>query len=122
MIRILKTRMFSRWMRKTQLNDMLLRKAIEEMEHGLVDADLGGNVFKKRIALPGRGKSGSTRTIIATNLETRWIFMLGFEKNVRDNITQAELTFLQMFAKDLLERSEAEVEFAIEHGELQEVS
>lgn len=109
-------------MRKTQLNDMLLRKAIEEMEHGLVDADLGGNVFKKRIALPGRGKSGSTRTIIATNLETRWIFMLGFEKNVRDNITQAELTFLQMFAKDLLERSEAEVEFAIEHGELQEVS
>jgi hypothetical protein len=67
MKRILKTRTFSRWMRKTLLEDAMLRKAVEEMERGLVDADLGGSIFKKRIALPGRGKSGSTRTLIATN-------------------------------------------------------
>nr|WP_263469118.1 type II toxin-antitoxin system RelE/ParE family toxin [Stenotrophomonas sp. CFS3442] len=32
------------------------------MEGGLVDADLGGGIFKKRVALPGRGKRGSVRT------------------------------------------------------------
>jgi hypothetical protein len=36
------------------------------MEQGLIDADLGGGLFKKRIALPGRGKSGGARTLIAT--------------------------------------------------------
>lgn len=28
------------------------------MERGLIDADLGGNLYKQRVALPGRGKSG----------------------------------------------------------------
>jgi len=30
-----------------------------------VDADLGGRVFEQRVALPGRGKSGSLRTLRA---------------------------------------------------------
>lgn len=50
------------------------------MERGLIDADLGGGVYKKRIALPGRGKRGITRTLIATNRANRWIFLTGFEK------------------------------------------
>jgi hypothetical protein len=59
-----------------------------EMGRGLIDADLGGGVVGKRIALPNRGgKSGSTRTLIATNKNDRWFFMLGFEKNQRDNIS-----------------------------------
>jgi hypothetical protein len=33
------------------------------MQQGLIDADLGGGVIKKRVPLPGRGKSGSTRTL-----------------------------------------------------------
>ena len=87
MKRILKTRTFDRWLRKTLLSNTALLKAIAGMERGLVDADLGGNVYKKRVALPGRGKSGSTRTLIATTREDRWIFMYGFEKNERENIT-----------------------------------
>ena len=102
MKRILKTRPFNRWLRKTLLNDNALLKAIDEMERGLVDADLGGNIYKKRVALPGRGKSGSTRTLIATNREDRWIFLFGFEKNDRENITQAELAYLQGTAQIFL--------------------
>ena len=94
MKRILKTRTFNRWLRKTLLTDTALLKAIDEMEQGLVDADLGGNIYKKRVALPGRGKSGSTRTLIATNRQNRWFFMFGFEKNDKENITQAELAYL----------------------------
>lgn len=58
MKRVFKTRHFSRWMRKTELSDSALCVAVAEMEQGLIDADLGGGVVKKRVALPGRGKSG----------------------------------------------------------------
>jgi hypothetical protein len=53
--RVFKTRPLSRWMRKTLLTDAALRKAVDEMTRGLVDADLGGGVVKRRVALPGRG-------------------------------------------------------------------
>lgn len=79
-IRIFKTRYFSRWMEKTELKNQLLLGTVEEMEHSLIDADLGRGGFKKRVALPNRGKIGSVRTLIATNKNDRWFFMLGFEK------------------------------------------
>jgi hypothetical protein len=46
-------------MKGTELTDQILCQAVAEMEKGLIDADLGGGVVKKRVALPGRGKSGS---------------------------------------------------------------
>ncbi|EGW52593.1 hypothetical protein HMPREF1022_00361 [Desulfovibrio sp. 6_1_46AFAA] len=118
---ILKTRTFSRWLRKTLLTDAALLKAIDEMERGLVDADLGGNVYKKRVALPGRGKSGSARTLIATQWENRWIFLFGFEKNDRENITPAELAYLQNIAQDLLQCPEESILSGIERRELEEI-
>ena len=121
MKRILKTRTFNRWLRKTLLTDTALLKAIDEMEQGLVDADLGGNVYKKRVALPGRGKSGSTRTLIATNRQDRWFFMFGFEKNDKENITQAELAYLQEVAQIFLGYSSDELQLAIDKGEFLEV-
>ena len=72
MRRVFKTRYFSRWMRKTELTDLMLCSAVVEMVQGLIDSDLGGSVVKKRIALPGRGKSGIARTLIATNRGNRW--------------------------------------------------
>ena len=121
MKRILNTRTFDRWLRKTLLSNTALLKAIAGMERGLVDADLGGNVYKKRVALPGRGKSGSTRTLIATTREDRWIFMYGFEKNERENITQAELAYLQGIAQIFLTYSSDELQLAIAKGEFLEV-
>ncbi len=121
MKRILKTRPFNRWLRKTLLDDNTLLKAIDEMERGLVDADLGGNVYKKRVALPGRGKSGSTRTLIATNREDRWFFLFGFEKNDRENITQAELAYLQGAAQIFLGYSSDDLQSAIARGDFLEV-
>ena len=121
MKRILKTRTFNRWLRKTLLTDAALLKAIDEMEQGLVDADLGGNLYKKRVALPGRGKSGSTRTLIATNRQDRWFFMFDFEKNDKENITQAELAYLQEVAQIFLGYSNDELQLAIDKGEFLEV-
>jgi len=98
---IYKTRHFARWARKIGLNDSLLESAVLEIRRGLLEADLGGGIVKKRIALPGRGKRGSTRTLLATNRDDRWFFVFGFEKNERENISEIELVTLKKFAKDL---------------------
>jgi hypothetical protein len=102
MRRVFKTRPFARWLRKTDLDDDALFRAVADMERGLIDADLGGGVLKKRVARPGRGKSGGARTLVATNRGDRWFFVFGFEKSVRANVSAKELEALQALATDLL--------------------
>ena len=121
MKRVFKTRHFSRWMRKTELSDSALCVAVVEMERGLIDADLGGGVIKKRVALPGRGKSGGARTLVATNKGNRWFFLFGFDKNERPNVTAKELEALQEIAADLLKLTSKELDAHVEWGELQEI-
>jgi hypothetical protein len=121
MRRVFKTHHFARWMRKTTLVDASLCDAVREMVAGLIDADLGGDVVKKRVALPGRGKSGSVRTLVATRKASRWFFVFGFEKNERANVTANELEALQMLASDLLALSGPQLDQAVEDGALQEI-
>ena len=91
------------------------------MVRGLVDADLGGGVVKKRVALPGRGKSGGARTLLATNKGNRWFFVFGFEKNDRANISDQELEALQDLAQDLLARTGAQLDLAVQECALEEI-
>lgn len=118
---ILKTQAFDRWMEKAPLTDDALCKAVTEMEQGLIDADLGGGVVKKRIALPGRGKSGGTRTIVATNKGDRWSFLYGFAKKDRENITANELDEFRITAQELLSFPESVIRKMIENKDLLEV-
>jgi len=118
---ILKTRHFARWTRKSGLADSLLDEAVLEIGRGLLEADLGGGILKKRIALPGRGKRGSIRTLLATNRNDRWFFVFGFEKNKRANISDNELESLKKLAKHLLGLTAAQIMAAIEEGALVEV-
>ena len=108
-------------MRKTELTDLALCEAVAEMAQGLLDADLGGGVVKKRVALPGRGKSGGARTLVATNKGNRWFFVFGFEKNDRANISDSELEALQDLAKDLLGRTGQQLDLAVEERSLEEI-
>ena len=108
-------------MGKAGLADPDLRRSVTEMEAGLIDADLGGQVVKKRIALPGRGKRGSARTIVATNRGDRWYFIFGFGKNERANIDKRELRALQELASDLLGQDDAAITAALKAHELVEV-
>lgn len=121
MTRVFRTRTFTRWTRKTSLADADLAAAVAEMARGLIDADLGGHVVKKRIALAGRGKSGGARTIVATNLDDRWYFVFGFAKNERSTIGREELRAFQMLAEDLLSLDAKAVAVARDAGEISEV-
>lgn len=119
--RVFKTRHFSRWMRKTELTDRMLCGAVAEMVQGLIDADLGGCVVKKRVGLAGRGKRGGARTLIATNKGDRWFFVFGFEKNERANIADDELEALQEVAEHLLGRTGQQLDEAVQDGALKEI-
>jgi hypothetical protein len=78
-------------------------------------------VVKKRVRLPGRGKRGGARTIIATKLQSRWFFLYGFDKNERANIDKNELKFFQEVAKELLEFDDRQISVALSAGEVIEV-
>jgi hypothetical protein len=121
MRRVFKTRSFSRWMRKTELTDSALCVAVVEMSEGLIDADLGGGVVKKRVGLAGRGKRGGARTLIATNKGSRWFFVYGFEKSDRANVTDDELEALKEIATELLARTGQQLNEAVNDGALQEI-
>ena len=121
MRRIFKTRYFVRWMRKTDLTDKALCAAVSEMESGLIDADLGEGVVKKRVAFPGRGKRGSARTLVATNKGNRWFFVFGFEKNERANISKKEVEALRNIATDLLKINSNQLDAHVSDEALQEI-
>lgn len=121
MDRIFKTRHFARWLRKTELTDAALCQAVREMAAGLVDAELGADVLKKRVALPGRGKRGGARTLVASKKIDRWFFMFGFEKNEKANISPTELDALQTLASELLALTGQQLDIAVIDGSLQEI-
>ena len=108
-------------MRKTDLTDSMLCSAVAEMAAGLIDADLGGGVLKKRVALPGRGKSGSARTLVATNKGSRWFFVFGFEKYERGNISDKEHEAVQRLAVDLLKLDAAQLDAHVSSEALTEI-
>ncbi|OGA21370.1 MAG: hypothetical protein A3I02_09195 [Betaproteobacteria bacterium RIFCSPLOWO2_02_FULL_67_26] len=119
--RILKARTFARWTKREGLADGELAGAVSEMKEGLIDARLGGGVFKKRIAKRGQGKSGGYRMILASNLGDRWVFMFGFAKNERDNIDDKELKLIKDLASVYLAMDEPMLKRAITAGELVEI-
>lgn len=92
------------------------------MSDGLFEADLGGGLFKKRVARQGQGKSGGFRTLVATNKGSRWIFVFGFSKNVRSNIDKDEEEALKNLAAHLLSLSPQAIEMAQRANELIEVN
>lgn len=120
-LRVFKTKTFARWSRKAGVPDEALCTAVKEMADGLVDADLGRHVYKKRVAVPGRVKRGGARVILGTRLEERWFFLFGFQKNERATVDSRELAALQVLAEALLSLEAKPLEQAVRSGELLEI-
>jgi hypothetical protein len=120
-MRVLKRKDFARWQSGEILPDDALCRAVREMEDGLIDADLGGFLFKKRVARPGGGKSGGYRTVLSARIGDRYVFLHGFAKNNKGNITQDEKKALQFAGKVFLDLSAADLRKALQAGVLIEV-
>jgi hypothetical protein len=83
---------FDRWASDAGLSHKALIEAAKEAFSGQVEADLGGGLFKKRIARFGSGKSGGFRTVLCFRKgnDQRIFFLFGFPKSDKGNITQSE--------------------------------
>ena len=108
-LRLLKDLEFHKWAKSEGVTNAMLCAAAVEIEGGLVDARLGGFLIKKRVAEPGRGKRGSYRTIAAHRQGNRLIFLHGFSKNEKDNISNKELKALRKLGDQYMEYSESTV-------------
>lgn len=118
---VFKTKLFHDWQKKEDLSDKSLCVAIEEMSRGLIDANLGGGLVKKRVARPGAGKSSGFRTLLATNKNDKWFFVYGFAKNDRDNIENQEMLALKRLAAVLLGMDANSIKQLLADKELKEI-
>jgi hypothetical protein len=121
-MRLFKTKWFARYARREKISDASLCDAIARAERGLVDADLGGNVIKQRVARTGQGRSGGYRVLSAVRVAHRAIFLFGFAKSERDNIAAGELAALKETAAAWLKVDAAKIEQAIMEGVLVEIA
>jgi hypothetical protein len=120
--RIYKLKGFARFQRKERISDASLRKAMDDVEAGLIDADLGGGVVKQRLARAGQGKSGGYRTLIAFRGGERAVFLYGFAKNERGNIDDDELDEFRRLARGFFEMTAQQLAELIADDELMEVN
>ena len=120
-MQIFKTKWFMRYARQERIRDSGLCNAIERAEHGLVDADLGGGIIKQRVARAGQGRSSGYRLLIAYRSGNRAVFLYGFAKNERDDISDDELKTLREIGAAWLEAESSQLEHAIREGVLREV-
>ena len=110
------TRQASKWAKSEKCSDAQLINALQEMERGLTGNALGANLYKKRIAVPGAGKSGGWRVIVATKFRGHWFVIHGFAKNVQANIDAQQLADLKVLSKALLSYDDLTIDRAVGIG------
>lgn len=115
------TKEFAKWADKHGLSLPDLAAALDEVDTGSYEADLGGHVLKKRIRFQGQGKRGSGRTIICFKKDDRAIFVHGFAKNEKSNISKKELIAFRRVAEILLNLSLDQITRSVSTGTFVEV-
>lgn len=118
----LMTKKFGKWSKKKQISSKDLKKCLVEVVDGQFDANLGGHVYKKRVARSGQGKGGGFRTLICLKQGELAVFVHGFSKSNQENITRRELEVLKELAGILLNMSDKELQKAFASGALMEVN
>ena len=119
-MRIFKTKTLAKFTRQNGIDDEDLAEAVERAVRGLIDAELGGQVIKQRVARPGQGKRSGFRMIIGIRSD-RAIFLFAFAKNERENIDKAELMTLREIVASFLNADDRTIAQALNDGTLVEV-
>jgi len=116
-MRIFKNPWFTRFAAKEGITDDELKDMVNQLEAGQADADLGGGVYKVRVARPGAGKSGGYRVIVFFRSGERTFYVYGFAKSARDNIGDKELRKLKDDAKDNLNQTNEQLKIKLDAGQ-----
>lgn len=93
-MRVFKNKWFDRWARTEDISDSALYNTAAEVIAGRYDADLGGYLFKKRLARTGSGKSGGYRTILSLAAES---FLSANDRQVDELLTSGSIWEVQHY-------------------------
>jgi len=118
---VFKNTWFSRFADKEGITDDELKEAVKLLEAGQADANLGGDVYKVRLARPSEGKSGGYRVVVLFKKKDRTFFVYGFAKSNRGNISQREIRNFKELAKEHMDLTEKVIERAVKIGEFIEI-
>lgn len=111
----LKTKWFSKWAKKHDVSNGHLLEVIENMKQNLSSVNLGGGLFKVRVASLDGGKSSGFRTIIVYRENDRSVIVYGFTKKEKDSLDKSELRNFKKMSKDILNLTEEEIKTAIKN-------
>jgi hypothetical protein len=120
-VRIFKNTWFTRFANKEGISDTELKETVDRLESGQADADLGGDVYKMRIARQGEGKSGGYRVIVFFRSEERTFFVYGFAKSDKENIDRGELQGFKIDAKYQLALTDEQIDIWLKKKRIIEV-
>jgi hypothetical protein len=121
-VRVFKYTRFSRFANKEGITDHDLLEIVNELEADQADANLGGGVYKVRVARAGEGKSGGNRVIVYFKSEYRTFFSYGFAKSERDNISEKELRAFKLDAKKQFALTDDQIIGFLKNGTLIEIT
>ena len=116
-----KTKAFARFADREGLEDVALCEAMQRVQSGRIDANLGGGVIKQRIARKGGGRSGGFRTIVLFRQGDLAFFVYGFAKSNRENLRRNELETFRLLADEYLALDQAGLTAAQSVGAIIEV-
>ena len=117
-LRVFASKPFMRFARRFGIGD----ESLWETVNGAFDADLGGGLFKFRLARLGEGSSGGARALIAMKVGQRAVLMFGFEKKDQANIRPDELRAYRKAAGIYLGLSEDEIAAIVKQKALTEIA
>jgi len=120
-VRTFKTKWLAKFTKKENISDKSLKAALTDARNGLIDADYGGGLIKQRVAREGEGKSGGYRMILVYRQDELAIFLFGFAKSDKANLTTDEVTSYKEAAKLWLKASTNQLDAAKDAGELKEI-
>jgi len=101
--------------------DEQLCEAAHRLARGVVDAELGGGVFKLRIGRRNEGRSRGYRALMFYRPGSLAVFAYAFAKNDRANIGPQELTAFRRLAAEVLGFDDRAIETAVNSGAWREV-
>jgi hypothetical protein len=113
-------------MHRERLPEAALCRTAREVLAGTLgagEADLGGGLYKKRVARPGGGKSGGYRVIVACRQPgmERVLFTYAFAKNAASTLTPQGHAALAKVGQAFLAADNGQVETLLASGDVSEV-
>ena len=94
----------------------------QEIQRGQYEADLRSGLCKKRIAVPGQGKSGATRTLVAKEGIHGLFFIAGrLKSDPGTDFSDANVAQAQVIGEALQKASAKKLNALVEDGSLKEI-